>query len=170
MDDLRFRLMVDGDFDAFHAMMSDFDVVRMTSSWPWPPVPAFTLARMNTPEAKSGASVVIVCNGEFAGQIFCKNGEIGYMLARQFWGRGIASWAVREMLSREFAKPDVEVITAGTWEDNPASMRVLQKCGFEKTGEAMIYCKPRGREVNGPDFAITRAAWAALQIKREAGA
>jgi len=152
--------MCQDDFGAFHAMMSDFGVVKMTMSWPWPAEPDFTRACMNTPEAKSGASMVIDCGGAFAGQIFLKNGEIGYMLARAYWGRGIATWAVREMLAYGFTDPDTKVITAGTWDDNPASMSVLRKCGFEKTGESTLFCRPRGYELNGPDYAITRANWA----------
>jgi len=161
MDDLQLRLMEEGDFAAFHAMVSDFDVVKMTMNWPWPPEPAFTRARMKTAEALNGAAMVIACEGKFAGQIFLKNSEVGYMLARHFWGRGIATWALRAMLARGFANPETDVITAGTWEDNPASMAVLHKCGFEKTGESALFCTPRGCEVAGPDYAITRATWLA---------
>ena len=160
MDDLSLRRMRESDFEAFHTMVSDYDVVKMTMSWPWPPEPAFTRMRMQTEEVKSGSALAIDAGGQFAGQIALVRGEIGYMLARPFWGRGIATWAAREMLVRGFANPEVNTIKAGTWEDNPASMAILRKCGFQKTGEAMVFCKPRGKEVNGPDFALSRADWA----------
>ncbi len=161
MDDARLRLMREDDFEGFHAMMSDFDVVKMSKSWPYPPDPDFTRQRLQTDAVKSGQVMAIEYNGQFAGQISIVGGELGYMLAKPFWGKGLASWAAREMLARAFADPSTDVVTAGTWEDNPASMAVLRKCGFQKTGEAALFCKPRGKVVNGSDFEITRDKWEA---------
>ena len=163
MDNACLRLMRENDFDGFHEMMSDFDIVKMSMSWPFPPDPEFTRQRMQTEEVKSGQALAIEHDGQFAGQISISGGELGYMLAKPFWGKGLATWAVREMLARAFADPKTEVITAGTWGDNPASMAVLHKCGFQKTGEAALFCKPRGMVVNGPDFELSRAAWARAQ-------
>ena len=155
--------MRDDDFEAFHAMMSDFDVVKMSMSWPFPADPDFTRKRMQTAEVKSGQALAIDCDGVFTGQISLVNGELGYMLAKPFWGRGIATWAVREMLLRAFARAETDVVKAGTWDDNPASMAVLRKCGFHKTGEEALFCAPRGEVVNGPDYELSRADWALSQ-------
>lgn len=159
MGELKLRLIKDDDFEPFYAMMSDFDGVRMTMSWPWPPDPDFTRMRMNTEAVKSGDVLAIEADRQFVGQISLVNGEIGYGLARAYWGKGIATWAVQQMLERGFLDPETKVIMAGTWEDNPASMRVLEKCGFVKTGEALVFCKSRGLEVNGPDYEVTRDTW-----------
>lgn len=160
---LKLRPMEADDFDGFHAMMSDYDVVKMSMSWPWPSESAFTRARMQTPEVKAGHALSIEADGQFAGQISLIKGELGYMLAKPFWGRGIATWAVHQMLAKGFSDPETNSVTAGTWDDNPASMRVLTKCGFQKTGEATLFCEPRGQEVNGPDYELTRENWAQTQ-------
>lgn len=159
MDNLRLRLFREDDFDAFHALCSDFDVVKMVASWPYPSDPEFTKARMNTPEAKAGLVNVIECNGQFAGTIGGVNGGIGYMLAKPFWGRGIATWALRKKVDACFNNHDWPRVVAGAWVDNPASIRVLEKCGFTLLGDLTMTCKARNEEVNGQDFELTRAKW-----------
>ena len=154
MDNLRLRNFRDDDFDAFHALCSDYDVVKMVSSWPYPADVAFSRMRMNTPEAKSGLVSVIECDGQFAGTIGGVRGGLGYMLAQEFWGRGIATWAVREKLRECFRNHDWDKIEAGAWTDNPASIAVLKKNGFEKTGDISQYCKARDCEVEGRDFGL----------------
>lgn len=60
--------------------------------------------------------------------------ELGYWVAPNFWGRGIATEAVRGVL--EVARGiGLRRITAGHFVDNPASGRVLRKAGFHLTGE-----------------------------------
>ena len=56
--------------------------------------------------------------------------EIGYWLGRSFWGRGIATDALRGMTDHVFATMDVCRIFAPVFESNPASARVLEKAGY----------------------------------------
>src|SRR6187549_2524385 len=56
---------------------------------------------------------------------------IGYWIGREFWGRGIASAALAQFLRFETTRP----ITAHVVKHNAASIRVLQKAGFELVGE-----------------------------------
>lgn len=61
--------------------------------------------------------------------------ELGYWLGRAYWGRGIASEAVKTFLSSsEKRRPLVALVAA----HNVASRRVLEKCGFVAVGEAVI--------------------------------
>ena len=160
MDNLRLRNFCDDDFEAFHALCSDYDVVKMVSSWPYPADPEFSRMRMNTPEAKVGLVSVIECDGQFAGNIGGIQGDLGYMLAKPFWGRGIATWAVREKVSECFRSEDWTEIEAGAWNDNPASIRVLEKCGFTFVRDISRHCKARGCDVAGKDYVLTRGDWA----------
>ena len=57
--------------------------------------------------------------------------EIGYWLGEEFWGRGIVSEALRAVTDYAFATFDLCRIYAGVFEWNPASMRVLEKAGYE---------------------------------------
>lgn len=163
MDNLHLRNFHTDDFTAFHALVSDFDVVKMLAMWPFPSDPAFTLSRMNTPQAKAGLFKVIECGGKLAGAIGVVNGHLAYMIAQGFRGRGIATWALRMSVRAAFRGNEYDVITAGVWVGNPASMAVLRKCGFVETGNETAFCKARGCDLESIKFALSRADWAATQ-------
>lgn len=78
---------------------------------------------------------IVVIETDVAGHVVCfaQAGEqrIGYWLGRRFWGRGIASRALAEFVSTISARPLVAYVA----KHNAASMRVLEKCGFERVGE-----------------------------------
>ena len=61
---------------------------------------------------------------------FSKAAEIGYWLGEPFWGRGIVTDAVRAVVPVAFGTFDIARIQAGIFSENPASARVLEKCGF----------------------------------------
>lgn len=74
----------------------------------------------------------IVIDGVVSGYVSSWYAEgrrlVCYWLARECWGRGVASWALTEFLERvELTRP-VEAFVAVS---NVASRRVLEKCGFE---------------------------------------
>lgn len=60
--------------------------------------------------------------------------EIGYWLGQDFWGRGIATAAVRAMTDWAFSSFELVRIHAGVFAWNPASMRVLEKAGYSLEG------------------------------------
>lgn len=62
------------------------------------------------------------------------NAETGYWLAEPFWNQGIAGEALQEALRRYFTTTNVIRIVANVFENNIASMRVLEKVGFRKVG------------------------------------
>jgi RimJ/RimL family protein N-acetyltransferase len=62
--------------------------------------------------------------------VYRRTAEIGYWLAEPYWGRGIVTDAVRSLVRVAFNRYDLSRIQAGIFENNPASMRVLEKCGF----------------------------------------
>lgn len=72
----------------------------------------------------------IVVDGRVAGSIlsFVREGirEVGYWLDQKFWGRGIATEALRAFLFLDPARP----LYAVTARFNHGSQRVLEKCGF----------------------------------------
>ena len=60
--------------------------------------------------------------------------EIGYWLAEPFWGQGIATEAVRQLVEYTFYYFDIVRLYAEVFETNKASMRVLEKNGFYLEG------------------------------------
>jgi RimJ/RimL family protein N-acetyltransferase len=100
--------------------------------------------------AVGGAGVI---QGE--GQ-FCCNVEIGYWLGEPFWGRGVATEVARALTELAFALPGVSRAFAGVHADNPPSMRVLQKNGFEREGVLR-------RSAMKDGSAIDRVLWAKIR-------
>ena len=66
--------------------------------------------------------------------VFVKSAEFGYWLGDAFWGRGIMTAAVRGIVEHLMAELDVVRLEARVYAWNPASMRVLEKCGFVREG------------------------------------
>ena len=62
--------------------------------------------------------------------IHFRTAELGYYLAREYWGRGIVTEAVRQLCERVFAQTDILRIYAEPFSDNVGSRRVLEKAGF----------------------------------------
>lgn len=60
--------------------------------------------------------------------------EIGYWLGEPFWGKGIATTAVKLMTQYGFDTLKLVRIHTGIFEYNIASMHVLEKNNFEKDG------------------------------------
>lgn len=66
--------------------------------------------------------------------VYRLSAELGYWIGEPFWGKGIATEAVHQMTSFGFSHLNLNRIYAGVYGHNIASMRVLEKCGFEKEG------------------------------------
>jgi RimJ/RimL family protein N-acetyltransferase len=63
--------------------------------------------------------------------------EIGYSVAPEWRGRGIARELAAALVARAWATPGVRRVVARTDETNAASMAVLHHCGFRCTGPGM---------------------------------
>jgi ribosomal-protein-alanine N-acetyltransferase len=66
--------------------------------------------------------------------IFAKSAQIGYWLAEPYWGRGIMSAVVAAVAAYALAHFDLVRLEAPVFAWNPASMRVLEKCGLVREG------------------------------------
>lgn len=62
--------------------------------------------------------------------IYCNNAELGYWLAQPFWGQGIATKAIKQMVDYGFKTFNINRIYARPYGNNIASQKVLQKAGF----------------------------------------
>ena len=79
--------------------------------------------------------------------------EIGYILKRAAWGRGIATEACIRLLRFAFEDTPLEVVWACTDPDNSASQRVLRKSGMRDVGTIRAY------QYDVPGFRLTREEW-----------
>jgi ribosomal-protein-alanine N-acetyltransferase len=85
-----------------------------------------------------------------------KSAEIGYWLGEAYWGRGIVTAAVRAMTDYAFATFDLCRLYANVFEWNPASMRVLEKAGYEFEGRRRKSAIKEGQIIDEMIYAIIR--------------
>ena len=128
------RDVSDADLPALFEHQRDPESVRMTR------VPARDAATFAAHRASIRADPEVVwlaidSDGELVGDVvsFVHDGqrEVGYRLGREHWGRGIATAALTALLAVLPERP----LYATVARDNPASRRVLEKCGFVLAGE-----------------------------------
>ena len=79
--------------------------------------------------------------------------EMGYWIGKPFWGQGFATEAGARLIAFGFEDLGAERLFAEWFHDNPASGRVLEKLGFQPSGETLSNCLARGHRV--PSHVVT---------------
>lgn len=83
--------------------------------------------------------------------------EIGYVLGKKYWGRGLMTEAVKAALKFGFGELGLEMMTVYHFDYNKRSQRVIEKCGFKYEGTlrrgSMIY---DGRVYDSLCYSMTR--------------
>jgi RimJ/RimL family protein N-acetyltransferase len=69
--------------------------------------------------------------------------EVTYWVDRAYWGRGVATAALRHLLAEVPERP----LYARAAADNEGSLRVLHKCGFKVSARARGFANARGEEI-----------------------
>lgn len=82
--------------------------------------------------------------------------ELGYWLAKPWWGRGIMTAAVGKACAHAMAEWQLVRITAHVFTSNPASARVLEKNGFQCEGLLRKHFHKDGRFLDSRLFARVR--------------
>jgi len=83
-------------------------------------------------------------------------GEIGYWVAEEYWGKGIATEALRQMTEYGFAALDLRKLYAAVLAPNVVSMRVLEKCGYRREGVLKAEVQKRGEYFDTHQYARHR--------------
>ena len=89
--------------------------------------------------------------------------ELGCWLGVPYWGRGYATEAVRALIDHAFTDLEVEALQAGARVTNPASRRVLEKCGFQWTGVGLYRIRALKSSAPIDRFRLERSIWASLK-------
>jgi RimJ/RimL family protein N-acetyltransferase len=89
----------------------------------------------------------IVVDGEVAGWVGSygppDEPEVTYWLGREFWGKGLATEALRQYLAIQTQRP----IYGRAAADNAGSLRVLEKCGFQRLDSERGFANARGEAI-----------------------
>ncbi len=89
--------------------------------------------------------------------------EIGYWLGVKFWGKGYATEAVRAVIDHAFTDLDHEALQSSARVTNPASRRVLEKCGFQWTGVGLTRIRALNSSAPIDKFRLDRGLWVSLK-------
>ncbi|MEV8274364.1 GNAT family N-acetyltransferase [Microbacterium sp. NPDC077184] len=159
MTHIELRPLTDDDLDDVFAMMRDPDGVQQA---------AFTASDPDSREefdawmARQRASDeviqrIIVADGSFAGTVaaFTVDGdrEVSFWTAREVWGRGIATEALRQLVSLEPVRP----LFARCAAHNAGSVEVLRHNGFTEVSRTTSFAPGLGREVEEIVFVLLPA-------------
>lgn len=145
------RQLRDEDAVALSKYGSDFDIARMTGSFPHPfPLLSaeFKILHLQAQNRRNLAYPYAITEkgkDEMMGivDLFRQTDtdplEIGYWIGEPHWGNGFASEACTAILQEAEQNFEFSHFKAGVFSDNPASLRVLEKLGFKLTGEKEQY-------------------------------
>ena len=158
---LRWRLPRAEDFDAYLGLVSDYEVVKWTASWPHPPDPDLVRRRCIPVPEEQGFAGLIWRGRALIGAMGLIDGEIGFAIARAQWNKGYASEMARAMIARAFQRYDWEEIKASVFVGNDASVRVLEKLGFTETGQGNHTCAAQGCTLPIIHYRLSRDVWLA---------
>lgn len=132
------------DAQALFTAIADEAIVRNLASAPWPYSMADAETFLATERGPDSPSFLIFRRTRGAPQLVGTAGlhrhpdgetELGYWIARPFWGLGYATEAAAAIVAVARDGLRLRKLTAGHFVDNPASGRVLQKIGFRPTGQ-----------------------------------
>ncbi|QTN19114.1 GNAT family N-acetyltransferase [Brevundimonas sp. AJA228-03] len=149
------------DLEPMHAVLSD---PRAVQWWSTPPHETLDQTR-GWLEAMisangSGLDFLIELEGRVVGKAgFYAPPDVGYILHPDVWGRGLATEAVGAVLDRLFETTDHAMATADVDPANAASIRLLEKLGFLRTGFAENTWNVGGVWKDSFYYALSREAW-----------
>jgi len=136
------------DIDDVYNCCNDFEVVKTTLGLPWPYTKEIAknwICKLLEKEEsgisyefaicfKENPSKVIGCVSLMDINLRAKRAEMGYWVARKYWRQGIATEAAEVMIKFGFKQLGLHSIIARYFDINPASGKVMQKCGMKFVG------------------------------------
>ena len=143
-----------------HALLADEETARFLSRGPHRTVEdtmQWLDSMLASPPALSD-DFIMEHEGEVVGKVgFFRLPEIGFILRRDLWGRGLVTEAARAVIDHVLQTRDVDELRADVDPRNIGSIRVLARLGFVETGRAeRTYCVD-GVWVDSVYFALRRS-------------
>ncbi|MGP4049478.1 GNAT family N-acetyltransferase [Streptomyces sp. 2A115] len=148
--DVVLREVHDSDLPVFFRQMNDPEAVRMAAFTVKDPADwdAFDAHWQRIRASSDVVDRTVLVDGDVVGSaaVYGEPGEreVTYWIDRAYWGRGIATAALRALLAQVPERP----LYARAAADNTGSLRVLEKCGFRVTAHARGFANARGEEID----------------------
>lgn len=148
-----------GDLDGLFTVLSDPETMRY---WSTPPHASRDttrewLAQMLASPEEESEDFVVEHRGEVVGKVgFYRLPEIGFVLRRDLWGRGLMTEAASAAIAHVWATRDIDEMRADADPRNAASRALLTKLGFVETGFAERTYEIAGEWVDSVYYALAR--------------
>ncbi len=88
--------------------------------------------------------------------------ELGYWIGEPYWKRGYATEAEHALVDLAFRQTEIAVLHASCRVINPASRRVIHKCGFQYAGQGMLNSIVAG-QVPIERYRLDRKTWVSIR-------
>jgi RimJ/RimL family protein N-acetyltransferase len=92
--------------------------------------------------------------------------ELGYWIGEPYWKHGYATEAAHALVDHAFRSSAINVLHVSTRVINPASRRVIHKCGFQYAGQGMLNSIVAG-QVPVERYRLDRKTWVSLRTWKQ---
>jgi len=158
------------DAKAIAALANDIRIAQNTTRIPYPYALADAHAWLRTANGKPGEATYLatLASGTVIGACGVepregRGPELGYWLGTHYWGQGYATEAARAVIDHAFAELGCEELQSGARISNPASRRVLEKCGFQWCGVGLYRIRAIASSAPMDRFRLDRGIWSSLK-------
>ncbi|MGW0863606.1 MULTISPECIES: GNAT family N-acetyltransferase [Streptomyces] len=143
------RTVHDSDLPVFFRQMNDPEALHMAAFTPKDPADRAAFdAHWARIRSSSAVIRTVLADGDVVGStaVYGEPGEreVTYWVDRAYWGKGIATEALRALVTEVDERP----LYARAASDNVGSLRVLEKCGFRVVASARGYAQARDAEID----------------------
>ena len=173
---LSLRLIRAEDVDDFYAVYSNPEVMRY---WSTPPLADKDAAKKLIGEIHQGIEshellkwgIALSANDKLIGSVTLfhmdfthKRAEIGYALGRDHWGHGYMQETLKAVLNNAFDVLNLHRIEADVDPRNTASVRTLERLGFQREGYLRERWQVNGEIQDAFFFGLLRQDWETVNI------
>ena len=159
-----------GDVKAVAMLIDDRRIAENTARVPHPYTVADAetfIASVNKKDGEAAFLITLpddtIIGGCGVGRLRGEDPEIGYWLGVPYWGHGYATEAARAIVDHAFGDLGHQRLFGRARVSNPASRRVLEKCGFQWTGVGLYRIRALASSAPVDRFRLDRGLWASLK-------
>ena len=160
----------EGDIPALAALADNRAIAEMVARMPHPygeaEAKAFLTMTRRKPATDTVYAISLADSGAFIGCAGLNPAELGlelgYWVGAPYWGRGYATEAAHALVDLAFRATNVEALHVSCRVTNPASRRVIHKCGFQYAGQGMVRSLAAG-QMAVERYRLDRKTWVSLR-------
>ena len=168
-ENLVLRAPRESDMERLMALADNHHIAQMLARMPHPYGEAEARTFLTMTRARLGGAVYALTLAATDTFVGCagldpteRGLELGYWIGEPHWKRGYATEAAHALVDLAFRSTTIQVLHASCRVINPASRRVIHKCGFQYAGQGMLNSIVAG-QVPVERYRLDRKTWTSLR-------